>query len=335
MELEAAMSRLVMMVGLLLVNAEIARGEDLPPGTGTTQAFYSCFSTVECAPKTACVDNGGDGSYYCKPYCAEDNDCRQWPYATTTCLPVVDAGGKAYTPHICNDRPSTLATIISNRTSLAGGPATWYEVALRAPEAQRVRIRIGIRSEDVKNDIRARVAGPAQAAVSAKLGSVDWFNFRFSNPRTTIDSISIGQGSQPNLLNIIVGGTVIAAREQYVWRFQGSHSGMRWEGRGDKDVATFRAHFSVAASATPSVRLKDQTVILQSHPIVNSITINLRPLLGAVVPNAFSVPAVPAHTFPLASVAAAVPDTLKEAQVRYIHFVSVSDAELVLEADAY
>jgi hypothetical protein len=228
-----------------------------------------------------------------------------------------------------------LATILSNRTALTTGAIAWYEVALRAPEAQHVRIRIGLRPDDLKSEIRAHVAGPAQAAVAARMGTLNWINFRFSNFRATVDSVVIGPSGAPNSLNIVVGGTVNAAREQYVWHWEGIHSGMHWEGRGDKDVATYHANFALVARPVPAPQLSSQSIVFDSVPTSNSVTMNLNPVRGMTMSNAFSVPQPAPQTFSLAQAATQVPDSLKGAQVRYVHVLSISDAEIVVEADVY
>jgi hypothetical protein len=306
---------------------------DLPPGTGSTNPFYSCFSTVDCAARNACVDNGGDGHYYCKPYCVTDDDCKKWPYSTVNCLPVTDAAGRNYATKICNDNQSTLATILTNRTPVPTGPVSWYEVSMRAPEAQYLRIKVALRSDAVKNEIRARVTEPVQAAVASRMGTLHWVNFRFSNFRASVDSISIGPSRNSTAANIVVSGTVYAAREQYVWHWEGIHSGMRWEGRGDKDVATFRATFAITGSATDANELSTQNIVFDPVPASNSYTMNLAPVRGMTINNELSIPKPPAQTYSLAQVATQVPAPLRKAKVRYVHFTAISDSELVLQAD--
>jgi hypothetical protein len=76
------------------------------PLIGGTASFYSCTSRTQCAPGNACIDNGGDKSYYCKPYCAEDSQCAnaRKTYSGVKCLPLRDSPNL----QICNDHESSL-----------------------------------------------------------------------------------------------------------------------------------------------------------------------------------------------------------------------------------
>lgn len=51
---------------------------------GSTAAWYSCSAQSECAAGTACVDDGGDQHYFCKPFCQKEADCEPFTSAGVT-----------------------------------------------------------------------------------------------------------------------------------------------------------------------------------------------------------------------------------------------------------
>ncbi len=221
------------------------------------------------------------------------------------------------------------------RTSFPAGPVSWYEVDIPDPAAQRVEIRVAVRVEPLRAQIRASITPSLQAAVSKRITQQNWFNFRFSNFRPTIDGITIGPGARPEVATILVSGRVMASQERLLWKWHGMFdSGLRWIGQGDRDVVSYRAPISVNASITTGSRLADQTLVFDPVPQNNSVTVNLNPIRGLVLSNLFSVPKPSQVSYPLRSAAESLPTPMQGVLVRSLHFVSFSDTEIVIEADA-
>ncbi len=92
------------------VQAEASHQSASQPGPvgiiGGTPAFFACSSRAQCTSGTACVDNGGDKSYWCKPYCSEDAECANVRkiYSGARCLPLKDSKNL----QICNEHESSL-----------------------------------------------------------------------------------------------------------------------------------------------------------------------------------------------------------------------------------
>jgi hypothetical protein len=77
----------------------------VPPHT--VQPFYACNTQSDCIDGAACVEHDGDNNYFCKPVCANNDDCRKYPYATS-CFEVKNSAGGIDPRKICNDNISTL-----------------------------------------------------------------------------------------------------------------------------------------------------------------------------------------------------------------------------------
>lgn len=70
----------------------------------------------------------------------------------------------------------------------------------------------------------------------------EWFNFRFSNLRLVVDSVSFNQSAQPKQLGLIIHGGVEADREKKRWVWRGIRSGIRWTPDGGKRVFDLAIH---------------------------------------------------------------------------------------------
>jgi hypothetical protein len=67
---------------------------------GSTHAFFGCSQQSDCVPGTVCVDNDGDGVYYCKPLCnGTSGSCEQY-VSISQCNPG-SGGGGACTMALC------------------------------------------------------------------------------------------------------------------------------------------------------------------------------------------------------------------------------------------
>ncbi len=75
---------------------------------GATPSFYSCNAHADCQTGNVCVDNGGDGHFYCKPLCGSDAACSGWPYPRLGCYEHRRADGTIFPYRVCNDQPSRL-----------------------------------------------------------------------------------------------------------------------------------------------------------------------------------------------------------------------------------
>lgn len=78
---------------------------------GTRRAFYACTEHSQCAPGTACVDNGGDGHFFCKPLCTQTSQCAVFPFSRLRCYPAVRVDGTTFQHNLCNDNPGVLHPI--------------------------------------------------------------------------------------------------------------------------------------------------------------------------------------------------------------------------------
>ncbi len=75
---------------------------------GARPAFYECNAHSDCAQGNVCVDNGGDGHFYCKPLCLNNTDCASWPFPRLRCYPMIREDGTVFQHNVCNDNPSVL-----------------------------------------------------------------------------------------------------------------------------------------------------------------------------------------------------------------------------------
>jgi|ERR1700733_1831048 len=64
-----------------------------------------CTSGI-CEGNYACVDNGGDNQFYCKPRCRIDADCANANYPQLRCFPHKGGNDTPAVTMVCNDRPS-------------------------------------------------------------------------------------------------------------------------------------------------------------------------------------------------------------------------------------
>ena len=79
---------------------------DCTSSNGTTPAFYQCSGANDCAPGNICVDNAGDGAYYCKPLCTTTaGDCPV--YAGGGSTSPGPGGGGACPVALCPDGTSS------------------------------------------------------------------------------------------------------------------------------------------------------------------------------------------------------------------------------------
>jgi hypothetical protein len=67
--------------------------------------FQECTSGV-CAGNYACVDNGGDNKFFCKPRCRNDADCVNPSYPGLRCLPHKRWNNAPPPSMVCNNKPS-------------------------------------------------------------------------------------------------------------------------------------------------------------------------------------------------------------------------------------
>ena len=301
--------------------------EHVAPGSGRTAASRTCDSTEDCVANTACV-RGGTGGYVCTPLCATDADCHAAP--SVSCQGIVDAGGKDYAERVCSESRATLASMLSVRGSAPGGVASWWELGVRTPEADVLRLKVAVRVPFVRDLIKARLLAAAQAAIANQLGSVSLINVRYSGFSPTVDRVGISRAQHDDQVRVLVSGSITAARERLVV----SWSGTSWEADGTEDIASYHAELLVTTSITPAPKLVDQHLKFDIALASSSITINLSPLDGTVIANAFTFDPPPPVEVPLGTFATTVPDRLQAAVVRWIRFGAIDDKELVLEARA-
>lgn len=90
--------------------------------SGNTPAFVGCASSTACQPGFVCVDNNGDGVFYCKPVCATDADCAAYlpSLPTLRCAEASCFGGEVPGVSACNDNPGRLHPAY-DATSCCGG----------------------------------------------------------------------------------------------------------------------------------------------------------------------------------------------------------------------
>jgi hypothetical protein len=90
--------------------------------TGNTPAFVGCASSTTCQPGFVCVDNDGDGAFFCKPVCATNADCAAYlpSLPTLRCSAVSCFDGQTPGISACNDNPGRLH-VTYDVTSCCGG----------------------------------------------------------------------------------------------------------------------------------------------------------------------------------------------------------------------
>jgi hypothetical protein len=81
----------------------LAQSYDLLP---PIERFHDCSSGV-CQNGNACVDNGGDGKFYCKPFCTSDADCSNLQIKGLKCFQHKRADGSTFPKKVCNDVTSS------------------------------------------------------------------------------------------------------------------------------------------------------------------------------------------------------------------------------------
>ncbi len=74
--------------------------------SGSTRDLYRCRSSSACHSGSYCVDNNGDGQFFCKPSCRSDSDCGQLRlrFPGMGCHEAYFADGVKSTSRICNER---------------------------------------------------------------------------------------------------------------------------------------------------------------------------------------------------------------------------------------
>jgi hypothetical protein len=92
---------------------------------GTTPAFVSCSSSTSCQPGFLCVDNNGDGVFFCKPACSTNADCAPYQASLPTLRCAAAACFNGRTPGIfaCNDNPGRLHSSYDVTSCCGGGDA--------------------------------------------------------------------------------------------------------------------------------------------------------------------------------------------------------------------
>ena len=73
--------------------------------SGGTGDLNQCFASADCQQGSYCVDNGGDGEYFCKPACVTDQDCADVTaiFPGVRCNESYFADGVLSSTQICNE----------------------------------------------------------------------------------------------------------------------------------------------------------------------------------------------------------------------------------------
>src|SRR5262249_49520290 len=83
---------------LLLQTAEVQPETYIKP-------FQECTSGI-CAGNYACVDDGGDNKFFCKPRCTKNADCVNPAHPGLRCFPHKRWNNAPPPSLVCNDKPS-------------------------------------------------------------------------------------------------------------------------------------------------------------------------------------------------------------------------------------
>ena len=103
---------------------------------GRTSDLYGCRSSQECRTGSYCVDNGGDGRFYCKPSCEADADCAslQRRFPGMACFPAYFRDGQRSSTSICNEGVVNVIDYYSPDAVAAEAPAASGRVEIEATE---------------------------------------------------------------------------------------------------------------------------------------------------------------------------------------------------------